>query len=131
MKDFKINVERKKSARIEFGSICNRRSFDRYMVELKLEEWELVFDIDMMDYDDVWMCCKEVGICGKCWSLMTVAFKVFDVGLREDFGFKYLLWVYFGCCGIYCWISDECVRKLSDEVCFVVVEYFVVVKGEG
>jgi DNA primase small subunit len=130
-KDFKTNVERKKPARIEFGPICNRRPSDRHTVELKPEERELVFDIDMTDYDDVRTCCKEAGICGKCWPLMTVALKVLDVGLREDFGFKHLLWVYSGRRGIHCWISDERARKLSDEARSAVAEYFAVVKGEG
>ena len=130
-KDFKTNVERKKPARIEFGPICNRRPSDRHTVDLKPEERELVFDIDMTDYDDVRTCCKEAGICGKCWPLMTVALKVLDVGLREDFGFKHLLWVYSGRRGIHCWISDERARKLSDEGRSAVAEYFAVVKGKG
>eukprot|EP00983_Pelagomonas_calceolata_P030264 949359-Pelagomonas_calceolata.AAC.4 len=39
-------------------------------------ERELVFDIDLTDYDDVRTCGKEGHICNDCWPLMAVAIKV-------------------------------------------------------
>ena len=39
-------------------------------------ERELVFDIDLTDYDDVRTCGKEGHICSKCWPLMAVAVQV-------------------------------------------------------
>lgn len=39
-------------------------------------ERELVFDIDLTDYDDVRTCGKEGHICAKCWPLMAAAIKV-------------------------------------------------------
>jgi len=39
-------------------------------------ERELVFDIDLTDYDDVRTCGKEGHICNKCWPLMAAAIKV-------------------------------------------------------
>ena len=49
-------------------------------------ERELVFDIDLTDYDDVRTCGKEGHICGACWPLMAVAVEVqclcFDRGAR-------------------------------------------------
>ena len=131
-KEMKTLMTKRQPHKIDIGAVFNCVPRDHLSVKnFRPESRELVFDIDLSDYDDVRTCCKEAGICGKCWPLMTVALKVLDVGLREDFGFKHLLWVYSGRRGIHCWISDERARKLSDEARSAVAEYFAVVKGEG
>ncbi|KAF9685633.1 hypothetical protein SADUNF_Sadunf03G0074800 [Salix dunnii] len=92
-------------------------------------ERELIFDIDISDYDDVRYCCSGADVCLKCWPLMTIAIKVIDTALRDDFGFKHVLWVYSGRRGVHCWVCDGKARRLTNEQRAAIAEYFRVYKG--
>ncbi|BFG31929.1 hypothetical protein CerSpe_182040 [Prunus speciosa] len=92
-------------------------------------ERELIFDIDMSDYDDVRYCCSGADVCLECWPLMTIAIKVIDTSLRDDFGFSHILWVYSGRRGVHCWVCDGKARRLTNEQRAAIADYFRVYKG--
>ncbi|KAF5828599.1 hypothetical protein DUNSADRAFT_17335 [Dunaliella salina] len=101
-------IVRKCPSKIDIGPVYtwNPQERQKYMTAnppFAPRERELVFDIDLTDYDDVRTCGKEGHICNDCWPLMAVAIKVIDRGLREDFGFENILWVYSGRRGVHCW----------------------------
>ena len=90
---------------------------------------ELVFDIDMTDYDSIRTCCTGAGICKRCWAFISAAVVVIDASIREHFGYQHLLWVYSGRRGIHLWISDREAMELTDEQRKAVVGWMTVVAG--
>lgn len=75
---------------------------------------ELVFDIDLTDYDDVRSCCQGKVVCHKCWILVYAAVLVLEDTLRNKLNLKHILWVYSGRRGVHCWVSDEEAMMLTD-----------------
>jgi len=120
--------------RFEIGPVYTANPRDRKSLQKKAFkplEKELVFDIDLTDYDDIRTCCTKANICPKCWSFITVAIRVLDTALREDFGFRQIIWIYSGRRGAHAWISDARARTLDDPIRKSLATYLEVVKGGG
>ncbi len=74
-------------------------------------EWmghELVFDLDINEYDPVRICgCKGREYCHQCWGLIQEAAEIIDETLKDDFGYKERIWVFTGGRGLHCWVKDK------------------------
>jgi DNA primase small subunit len=120
-------------SRFEIGPVYSTNPRDRKTVRkssmFRPISKELVFDIDMTDYDLIRTCCQGTKICNRCWSWITMAIKVVDVALRDDFGFKHIMWVYSGRRGAHAWICDRRARELDDTKRKAIAGYFELLKG--
>ncbi|KAG4304865.1 hypothetical protein PORY_001540 [Pneumocystis oryctolagi] len=129
---FRKEVLKLNPSRFEIGPVYNANPRDRKTLRkamFKPLEKELVFDIDLTDYDDVRTCCFKTDICLKCWCFITAAMKVIDLSLREDFGFQYILWVYSGRRGVHAWVCDKKARELNDQKRKAIAAYLELVRG--
>ena len=77
--------------------------------QLTWQSRELVFDIDLNEYDSVRTCgCSGAdSYCYDCWSLINDAMLFLDDTMRTDFGFEQLVWLFSGRRGVHLWIFDE------------------------
>jgi DNA primase small subunit len=132
LKEMESEIRRCNPHKIDIGAVFTAKPCDHKRINpnaFKPVSKELVFDIDMTDYDDVRTCCSEANICIKCWKYIVLAMKVVDRALREDFGFRHLFWVYSGRRGVHCWVCDQVARELTQEARTAVADYLSLVKG--
>jgi DNA primase small subunit len=74
--EFKETLVSRAPHKIDIGAVFNVPPKNHLSTEKKVFmpiEKEMVFDIDMTDYDNVRTCCEGAKVCGKCWSYMACA----------------------------------------------------------
>jgi predicted DNA primase small subunit len=76
---------------------------------------EFVIDIDINDYPERKCCQKQPKVCNRCWAYLALAIQIIDRTLRNDHGFRRLLWVYSGRRGVHLWVSDRTAMLLDDK----------------
>ncbi|OBR16134.1 DNA primase [Colletotrichum higginsianum IMI 349063] len=127
------DVLRLMPSRFEIGPVYSTNPRDRKTLRnasaFKPLAKELCFDIDLTDYDEIRTCCDKANICIKCWQFITMAIKVVDVALRDDFGFKHIMWVYSGRRGAHAWVCDKKARTMGDQLRRSIAGYLEVIKG--
>jgi DNA primase small subunit len=131
-KEFTDAIKKRQPNKIDIGAVFSHPPKDHNSIKADVfhtEERELVFDIDLTDYDGVRTCCSGANICRKCWKYMNMAVKVMDDGLSKDFNFKNMVWFYSGRRGVHCWVCDESARSLSNEARSAVASYFEIPLG--
>jgi len=94
------------------------------ITKLKWLGRELIFDLDLTDYDDIRTCGKgKDHVCRKCWPLIVDAALFIDETLREDFGFRKITWVFSGRRGLHAWITDKDAIYLGEEARDTIIEW--------
>jgi DNA primase small subunit len=128
--ELRASIVKRNPIKIDIGAVYSHSPRDKGSIDKSkfvTSQRELIFDIDLTDYDSVRLCgCSAASICHKCWKMAVFAIKVMDQGLREDFGFKHVAWFYSGRRGVHCWVADEQARQLSNEGRSAVADYFQV-----
>lgn len=82
--DLETELCAKNPFKIDIGPVMNAPPKHQRAKKMLPVQRELIFDIDMTDYDDVRTCCSGAEVCVKCWKFMVVACQVVDAALRGE-----------------------------------------------
>ena len=133
LEELKKEIKRKQPHKIDIGAVYTCPPKDHNTVRANAFQpvsRELVFDIDLTDYNEFLINEETDPLWANgTWQLMAVAIKTLDATLREDFGFKELLWVFSGRRGVHCWVCDEAARNLTDRERAGLVSYLTLLHG--
>lgn len=109
-------LARETPERIEVGAVYDRCEPSR---SGRVLGRELVFDLDLPDYDSLRTCpCKggpKSAYCDGCWALLARSARLLDRMLEQEFGFERRLWVFSGQKGLHCWVLDDAAFSLDEQ----------------
>lgn len=88
-------------------------------------EKELVFDVDLKDYDDVrnCPCVGQKKCCDRCWIIAFVSAVVLKFLLEWKFFFSHFMCTFSGSKGYHLWVLDEETMEFTDKMRQNIVEY--------
>ena len=76
-KELAASVRKRNPQKIDIGAVFSNPPKDHKAIKnIAPVQRELVFDIDLTDYDAVRTCCSGANICHRCWPYMNMAIKV-------------------------------------------------------
>lgn len=109
---FSSFLQKRVPDKIDIGCIYTTRPDTAVLnTELTPLEKELVFDIDLTDYDRE--CCVGKTICNNCIILMRVGARIMDIFLKLVFGFTKIMYCFSGGRGIHIWVCDKEAMSLN------------------
>lgn len=82
--EFKETLVSRTPHKIDIGAVFNIPPKNHLSTEKRVFvpiSKEMVFDIDMTDYDPVRTCCEGAKVCSKCWAFMVCATNVLNLTL--------------------------------------------------
>lgn len=75
--------------KIDIGAFYNLKPSERNSINnrknLEPLQHELVFDIDLSDYNDIRACCTDKMICVNCWTFLKFAILLIEYVVRGIF----------------------------------------------
>jgi len=132
-KEMRKMIDAKNPQKIDIGPLYSAPPKNHNMIKseaFKPLERELVFDIDLTDYDEVRLGCTPDMMWERgSWLYMSLAIKLIDKALRDDFGFEHIVWIFSGRRGVHCWVCDTSARHLEDKERKAVVDYLTLIIG--
>ncbi len=100
--------------RMEIGAVYTTRPMKGQLTNATPDNKELIFDIDLTDYDPIRTCCQGKEICNVCWQYMIVAARIVRHVMEGAFAFEHILPVFSGRRGIHLWVCDAAARLMTD-----------------
>lgn len=126
------DIVRRRPVQLDIGPVFSERPRYQCLIgrdNLERVGRELIFDVDLKDYDDVRHCAcvqrqQGLRVCRDCWPIAMAAAKIIEFLLREKFGFIHTVYFFSGSKGIHCWVLDEDAFTMPDSARRAISNYF-------